>query len=380
MSSSKLTQPPRLNPDLPFYHAPSTLVPLKGYQATIWTGFSICLLVYASRIHIRIVTSGRPLLEDYLMALALLIMLVGAIFCQLYMHFAYTAEAINNNWRPVGTPAESNAIVSGIRKIAVGQVMYIFGIYLVKANFLMFFYRLGDKIRRYRVMWWIVAAFTVATGIVWVGTVPYRCVFASREYMATGKCTLRDGVQMRRAPILVASVLDASSDTAIMVLPIVIVWNVRLSRRQRLALTALFAMSLFTVAVIIVRASVFFKDRPSKRPTPINLSWTWFWTVMEFYVSFVIACLMSFRNLFVHRGNTMSQGAAGWHGGSSTPRRGDADTPTPQKRRLESEEDGLRLVQKNELNGSNDSVGRELPGRTVQVELQPLDLSYQPPR
>lgn len=218
------------------------------------------------------------------MAAALLIMLVGAVLCQIYMHCTYTAEAINNNLRPAGTPSESDAIVSGIRKIAMGQVMYIFGIYLVKANFLMFFYRLGDKVRRYKITWWVVAVFTLATGVVWIGTVPYRCVFASREYMATGKCTLQDGVQMRRAPILAASVLDAVSDTAIMVLPIATIWNVRLSRRKRLALSALFAMSLFTIAVIIVRASVFFHDKPRGRPRPINLSWTWFWTVMEFYV------------------------------------------------------------------------------------------------
>ncbi|KAK4224085.1 hypothetical protein QBC38DRAFT_486242 [Podospora fimiseda] len=380
-SSASPTPLPKLNPDLPFYHAPSTIVSLKGYQAIVWTGFSLCLLIYTSRIHIRLLTSGRPLLEDYLMFIALIIQLIGAIFCQLYMHFAYTAEAINNSWRPIGSPSESSAIVAGIRKIAVGQVLYIFGIYFVKANFLFFFHRLGDKIRLYKIMWWIVAVFTLCTGVVWVGTVPYRCVFASKEYMATGKCNLHDGVQMRRAPILASSILDALSDTAIMVLPIVIVWNVRLTRRQRMALTALFAMSLFTIAVIIVRASVFFKDRPRRRPTPINLSWTWFWTVMEFYVSFMIACLMSFRNLFVHRGNTQS--VMGWHGrSSSTPRRGDTrdDTPIPQKRRFESEEDALRLVPKGGLNRSNDSVAREMVGGPVQVELRPLEPPYQRPR
>ncbi|KAK4161785.1 hypothetical protein QBC43DRAFT_357351 [Cladorrhinum sp. PSN259] len=360
---------------------PALSSPSRGTKfAIIWTLFAVCLLAYTSRIRIRLVTSGRPLLEDYLMAVALVILLVGAVFCQLYMRFAYMAEAINNNWRPVPSVQESDAMVSGIRKVAIGQVVYIFGIYFVKANFLMFFYRLGDKVKRYRVMWWVVAVFTLATGVVWVGTVPYRCVFGSKEYMATGKCALNDGVQMRRVPILVAALLDALSDTAIMVLPIVIVWNVRLSRRQKLALTALFAMSLFTIAVIIVRASVFFKDKPAtrKRPTPINLSWTWFWTVMEFYVSFMIACLMSFRNLFVYRGNTMTASAMmGWHGRNSTPRRGDTDISTPQKKRLESEEDGLRLVPKPGSNGSNDSVDRDLSSRIVQVELQPLDLTYQ---
>lgn len=69
--------------------------------------------------------------------------------------------------------------------------------------------------------------------------------------------------------------------------PIVILWNVRTSLRKKLMLSGIFALVGFTIAVTIVRGSVFggiYKNLDDSTLQVMNVTWIWFWFNMEFMV------------------------------------------------------------------------------------------------
>jgi cell division protein FtsX len=83
-------------------------------------------------------------------------------------------------------------------------------------------------------------------------------------------------------------------------------WRSGIELRKKLILSFIFGMICFTIAVTIVRGSVFTrvwgKQSNDQRPLQ-SASVTWFWFYTEFSVAIIIACVVSFRTLFVNRDN-----------------------------------------------------------------------------
>lgn len=74
--------------------------------------------------------------------------------------------------------------------------------------------------------------------------------------------------------------------------------------RKKLVLTFIFCLAFFTIAITVVRGSVFtrlWSEQAQGHQVPKSASFTWFWFYTEFSVAIIIACLVSFRMLFVNR-------------------------------------------------------------------------------
>lgn len=69
-----------------------------------------------------------------------------------------------------------------------------------------------------------------------------------------------------------------------MIFPIAIVWKVRLSLKKKLWLTFMFALTLFTVAMAIIRGTISYGRIASDYSQSQNISWVWFWMQMELIV------------------------------------------------------------------------------------------------
>ena len=80
----------------------------------------------------------------------------------------------------------------------------------------------------------------------------------------------------------------ARTNTSIVILfPILIVWNTRLNWRQKLVLSGVFLLVGFTIAVTIVRGSIFggvYKAVKQSDRQVIDSSWMLFWWYIEFVV------------------------------------------------------------------------------------------------
>lgn len=69
-----------------------------------------------------------------------------------------------------------------------------------------------------------------------------------------------------------------------MIFPMAILWKVRISLRKKLYLSALFLLSLFTIAMAIIRGTISYGRVASDYSQSQNISWIWFWLQFEFIV------------------------------------------------------------------------------------------------
>lgn len=85
------------------------------------------------------------------------------------------------------------------------------GIWSIKLNFMLFFYRLGHQIRAYRIFWWISVFVVMSCGIVALGIIPYRCHFLP-VLEAIAECGTPDSLSHVYIMYIVSVALDAFSD------------------------------------------------------------------------------------------------------------------------------------------------------------------------
>lgn len=69
-----------------------------------------------------------------------------------------------------------------------------------------------------------------------------------------------------------------------MIFPLAIVWRVRLNLKKKLYLSAMFMLSLFTVAMAIIRCTSGYTRVASDYTQSQNSAWSWFWMEMELFV------------------------------------------------------------------------------------------------
>lgn len=197
-------------------------------------------------------------------------------------------------------------------------ILFIVGFYCIKVNFLLFFYRLGNRVGRvFWVVWWVVFVIVLACGIasVTMGVPTFECLFGNIEYTLTTCQT--HGYENKfftyfRVSVALDIFTDALSEshyltnhfpvhwgtgmflqktgTNFMVpyapvigFPVWILWGVRISLRKKLALGAIFSLVGFTIVATVLRGAllseVFTATTAGKT---FNIPWVWFWFHIEF--------------------------------------------------------------------------------------------------
>ncbi|OTB16772.1 hypothetical protein K445DRAFT_312067, partial [Daldinia sp. EC12] len=221
-----------------------------------WTGFALCTVAFVGRAYIRISCHRKLLLDDWLMIISLLVLLSTAILAQLSLHYVYTEKAVLSGKQAPG--ADITFIIEKVqRSFGVFFILCYIGIFLIKLGFLVFFYRLGNNVLKFRVLWWIFLLLTAACFAVIMGTGEFDFIF----------------------------------------FPAFVLWGTEISLRKKILLSTIFCLVLLTIAVTIVRTSAY----GGAGETVTDVIWVWFWITTEWVVSFLVACLVSFRSLFVQR-------------------------------------------------------------------------------
>ena len=70
-----------------------------------------------------------------------------------------------------------------LRAVVPFNVLFISTLWAVKLSFLLFFRRLGSKIRGHAIWWWIVLCITIATYFACIGDTDYRCCLKSMGWI-----------------------------------------------------------------------------------------------------------------------------------------------------------------------------------------------------
>lgn len=152
------------------------------HQGSLWggTGISLCFLLF--RVFVRLKAFRRLYSDDFIVIAAWTIKLVVTILWQmkapvLYEHFEVMAGKKSPD---VGFVNRDTALQ---RTVVPLSILFYSALWLVKLSFLMFFRRLGSKVKGQKIWWWFILVFTVLTWVACIADIEYKCSFNSYAFI-----------------------------------------------------------------------------------------------------------------------------------------------------------------------------------------------------
>ncbi|KAK4247234.1 hypothetical protein C7999DRAFT_14670 [Corynascus novoguineensis] len=225
------------------------------------------------------------------MLAALAIQLAAACIAQLRLPYVYMLEDVSNRSIPM-PPTFLDDVPKALHGIFIQGILSITGVHAVKLSFLLFFRRLGRQMPKYMIFWWFVAFVTLASYAVSIALVEYKCMLSSLDVVFF-ECTANGETARQWTYMIAYCTIDAASDVLILFLPVVILWQVRLTIRKKLVLGAIFSLTLVTVAVTIIRGTIYEGKVATDGSQTQNIAWAWFWLSIEFITGKPAATLSS---------------------------------------------------------------------------------------
>lgn len=145
------------------------------------------------------------------MFFVLCLQLAAAVLCQIRLKYVYTMEEVTSGLKePPVTFLED--VPKGLRSFIAADVLLIIGLWGVKFNFLLFFYRIFCSTSGlYRKLWWVVVAITIACLATFFGVTPYECTVSDVEVIFTD-CLTPEAIRKAWTSIQITSSVDAFND------------------------------------------------------------------------------------------------------------------------------------------------------------------------
>ncbi|KAI0190560.1 hypothetical protein F4808DRAFT_444494 [Astrocystis sublimbata] len=92
-------------------------------------------------------------------------------------------------------------------------------------------------------------------------------------------------------------------DIAILCVPLPIVWRLKITTKQKIAVSGVFLLGAFVVGISIARVYFFYQSTPSFENAldiTVNVAPTLYWTQLEASIAVICACLPTLGPLFAH--------------------------------------------------------------------------------
>ena len=139
---------------------------------------SLCFVAF--RVFVKI-KSFRKLFSDDLLVIAAWIMLFGfAVLWQVMVPTLYEQYAVESGQKLPDVEFISKD-THFLRSIVAFTILFYSCLWTVKLSFLLFFRRLGARVRGQNIWWWCILAVTGLTWVSCIATVHYRCLLDSYE-------------------------------------------------------------------------------------------------------------------------------------------------------------------------------------------------------
>ncbi|KAJ8071714.1 hypothetical protein OCU04_002030 [Sclerotinia nivalis] len=272
---------------------PAARVTRNTFLGLLWAGTTVSLCFVLFRLWVRIKTFKRFFSDDYLVILAWSMLLGTSILWQIESFALYDQYAVFRGEKAI-YPGFLEKGEAFMHTIVPFGILFYSGLWSVKLALLFFFKRLGYEIKVHKIWWWSVMSITVITYIVCIADMNYKCSLNSYEYILT-VCGTKENAHSNNHTFYANCAIDIFTDCCILSVPILILWNSRVPTRKKIILLGLFSLTVIVIIISIIRVAVV-----SSTDTNVDTSWLYFWSNIEVTTSIIIACLTSFRQLFVH--------------------------------------------------------------------------------
>ena len=162
-------------------------------QGVAWGGVILAGIFFVGRIYARVITFHRLYSDDFFVLVAWLMFLSSTIIWQIYKEDLYENLEVSAGLLyppPESFPNDTEAYL----KASVAVIIFFYSsLWFVKFSFLLFFRRLGHRVRGQNILWWAVTGVTVASWFASLGTLEYSCLTSSFEYLECARslqCTM----------------------------------------------------------------------------------------------------------------------------------------------------------------------------------------------
>ncbi|KAI1818101.1 hypothetical protein GGS20DRAFT_389706 [Poronia punctata] len=105
--------------------------------------------------------------------------------------------------------------------------------------------------------WWFIVFVTFGCGATTVALIPFQCLTGDGPQQIALHCNRPAQLRAESRQNLTTAIVDVVSDGAILVLPMFLVWKVRLPTKSKVILMIPFPATLLTIALTITRGAFF---------------------------------------------------------------------------------------------------------------------------
>ena len=162
---------------------------IDDFQGVAWGGVALAWVFFGTRVAARIKFFRRLWADDVMVFIACLFLMTNTLIWQMSKNDLYEIIAVDSGQLyppPVDLPERAQAYLQ--RSVAVIAFFYS-GLWAIKLSFMLFFRRLGQNVRNQKILWWTILVMLVATWLACLGTIEYRCLLGSVEYIQSTDAT-----------------------------------------------------------------------------------------------------------------------------------------------------------------------------------------------
>ena len=148
---------------------------LTALKAVMWIGVVLSLGFLIFRVYIRLRLFHRLFPDDGFVVAAWLFYVALGIIFQTQINSIWIAIDVGSNWHEQLSPDSTERLIAFLHLQIGAWILSLTALWLVKFSFLLFFRKLGNHVRRQRILWWAVIGFTLASYVVCISLGPFKC-------------------------------------------------------------------------------------------------------------------------------------------------------------------------------------------------------------
>ncbi|KAI1129674.1 hypothetical protein F5Y10DRAFT_237724 [Nemania abortiva] len=273
----------------------NTTISKLAYQVTVGVFFGVALLSVLVRAAIRLTTSKRFFLDDYLLFTAAAF-LAGTTGLAYYLCDAfYIATVISNEGQSAFfqlNPHQTDQILDYALLENIFLALAWTATFFVKFSFLAFFKQMIFSVDRIHYYYWGVVIFTVISYLFLVGEAFILC----HEWrLGSLKCfdTSRNLLYVSLTGLITG--LDVLTDILIISIPITLIRRSTLRCTQKGGVGGFLCLSVVMIAFALARVSKI------RGVVGIDIVWEFFWQYLETAVAVTMGSLTVVRSLLVYQ-------------------------------------------------------------------------------
>ncbi|KAK0507608.1 hypothetical protein JMJ35_010131 [Cladonia borealis] len=262
-----------------------------------WAVAAVSLCFITFRLGVRIKYFHKIWADDVLIIVAWLILCAAATL--------YQSQSVNlYNQYPLATGKIPPTLVNMARErtLLSSTLAQYFPFYTalwtVKLSILLFFRRLfGERQSApwLKAWWWLSPPLPYVLGLI-ASVHSLSAVY----YNSCPNCAQQEQINYTWINLQISCATDIVTEIMILSIPVIRLWNVEISFNKKLALLGILCLTVITILFAVIRIGVM----PNKTART-DVTWICLWAHVEAGIAVIVACLASFRQLFVKSANSV---------------------------------------------------------------------------